>query len=40
MKLLRIGEQGKEKPAVIDNENKYRDLSSIVKDFNPETFEF
>ena len=40
MKLLRIGEQGKEKPAVIDNENKYRDLSSIVKDFNPETLNF
>ena len=40
MKLLRIGEQGKEKPAVIDIENKYRDLSSIVKDFNPETLNF
>ena len=28
MKLLRIGEIGSEKPALIDNENKYRDLSS------------
>ena len=40
MKLLRIGELGKEKPAVIDNENKYRDLSSIIKDLNPETLNF
>ena len=34
MKLCRIGESNKEKPAIIDKENKYRDLSSIVKDFN------
>ena len=40
MKLLRVGEVGSEKPALIDNENKYRDLSSIVKDFNPETLNF
>ena len=40
MKLLRIGELGSEKPALIDNENKYRDLSSIIKDFNPDTLNF
>ncbi len=40
MKLLRIGEVGSEKPALIDNENKYRDLSSIIKDLNPDTLNF
>ena len=40
MKLLRIGETGSEKPALIDNENNYRDLSSIIKDFNPDTLNF
>ena len=40
MRLLRIGEAGSEKPALIDNENKYRDLSSIIKDFNPDTLNF
>ena len=40
MRLLRIGEAGSEKPALIDNENKYRDLSSIIKDLNPETLNF
>ena len=40
MKLLRIGDFGHEKPALIDDENKYRDLSSIIKDFNPDTLNF
>ena len=40
MKLLRIGDVGSEKPALIDKENKYRDLSSIIKDFNPSTLTF
>ena len=40
MKLLRIGEAGSEKPALIDNENKYRDLSSIIMDLNPDTLNF
>ena len=40
MKLLRIGEVGSEKPALIDNENKYRDLSSVIKDLNPDTLNF
>lgn len=40
MKLLRLGETGSEKPALIDNENKYRDLSSIIKDLNPHSLNF
>ena len=36
MKLLRVGELGKEIPAVLDSENKIRDLSKIVQDFNPD----
>tara|TARA_B100000524_G_C23597025_1_gene351171 strand:+ start:52 stop:900 length:849 start_codon:yes stop_codon:yes gene_type:complete len=40
MKLLRVGEAGSEKPALIDNENKYRDLSSVIKDLNPDTLNF
>jgi len=35
MKLLRIGSKGKEKPAILDKDNKLRDLSSIIEDFNP-----
>ena len=35
MKLARIGETGKEKPVVIDEDGNFRDLSSIIKDFNP-----
>ena len=35
MKLLRIGNKGKEKPAILDNTGKIRDLSSIIKDLNP-----
>ena len=40
MKLCRIGNIGNEKPALIDNENNYRDLSSVIDDFNPETLNF
>ena len=40
MKLLRIGETGKEKPAVIDDQNNYKDLSSVIEDFNPKTLNF
>ena len=40
MKLLRVGNIGSEKPALIDNENKYRDLSSIITDLNPDTLNF
>ncbi len=37
MKFLRVGDINKEKPAVIDESNIIRDLSSIVKDFDPTT---
>ena len=40
MKLLRVGEKGKEIPAIVDNENNYRDLSSLVDDLNPSTLNF
>ena len=40
MKLLRVGEFGKEIPAIIDEENKIRDLSKIVNDLNPENLTF
>ena len=40
MKLCRIGDVGKEKPAIIDQDNVYRDLSSIIKDLDPETLNF
>tara|TARA_B100000029_G_scaffold406581_1_gene407234 strand:- start:52 stop:894 length:843 start_codon:yes stop_codon:yes gene_type:complete len=36
MKFLRIGNKGKEKPAVIDRFGKIRDLSSKIKDLSPE----
>ncbi len=40
MKLCRIGNKGIEKPAIIDNENNFRDLSSLVDDFKAETLSF
>ena len=40
MKFLRVGEFGKEIPAVLDSENKVRDLSKIIQDFNPENLNF
>ena len=40
MKLLRLGNIGNEKPAIIDKDGNYRDLSSIVNDFNPDTLNF
>ncbi len=40
MKFLRVGEFGKETPAILDNENKIRDLSKIIQDFNPENLNF
>ena len=40
MKLLRTGEKVKEKPAIVDNQNNYKDLSSIIEDFNPKTLNF
>ena len=40
MKLLRVGEEKKEKPAIIDQDNKLRDLSSLIHDFDPDTLNF
>ncbi len=40
MKILRIGEIGSEKPAILDDLNNYRDLSSIVDDFTPDNLNF
>ena len=37
MKLLRVGEPRKEIPAVLDKENKIRNLSNYIEDFNPKT---
>ena len=36
MKLLRVGQKGKEKPAALDKGGKIRDISSHVKDLNPD----
>ena len=35
MKLLRVGQKGKEKPAALDKDGKIRDISSHVEDLNP-----
>jgi hypothetical protein len=40
MKLLRIGKEGHEIPAIIDNNGKYRNLSSHISDLNPDTINF
>ena len=40
MKLLRVGQKGKEKPAVLDNDGKIRDISSHIKDLNPDHLNF
>ena len=37
MKLLRIGDLGKEKPAIIDEKGIIRDISGIVEDLNSKT---
>ena len=40
MKLCRIGSVGEEKPAIIDSEKNYRDLSSIINDLNLKSLNF
>ncbi len=37
MKLVRFGKAGKEKPGLIDQDGKIRDLSEHIADFTPET---
>lgn len=38
MKLVRIGELGGEVPAIVAADGSYRDVSSVVTDFDPEFF--
>jgi len=40
MKFLRIGEKGREIVVALDRNNKFRDLSSKIKDLNPDTLNF
>ena len=40
MKLLRVGDKGKEKPAALDKNDKIRDISSHIKDLNPDYLNF
>ncbi len=40
MKLLRVGQKGKEKPAALDKDRKIRDISSHIKDLNPDYINF
>ena len=40
MKLLRVGNKGNEKPAVLDKDGKIRDIGSHVKDLNPDHLNF
>ena len=40
MKLLRVGDVGKEIPAAIDKKGKFRNLSPHIKDLNPATINF
>ena len=36
MKLLRVGEKGKEQPAILDNNDEIRDVSSLLDDWHGE----
>tara|TARA_B100000029_G_scaffold265149_1_gene261346 strand:- start:511 stop:1347 length:837 start_codon:yes stop_codon:yes gene_type:complete len=40
MKFLRCGNKGSEKPAVLDKKGKIRDLSSSIRDLDPENLNF
>ena len=40
MKLLRVGQKGKEKPAILDTDGKIRDISSHVSDLNSDNVNF
>tara|TARA_B100000700_G_scaffold11103_1_gene11306 strand:+ start:1821 stop:2663 length:843 start_codon:yes stop_codon:yes gene_type:complete len=40
MKLLRVGQKGEEKPGILDKDNKIRDISSHIKDLNPDNLNF
>tara|TARA_A100000164_G_scaffold182923_1_gene162528 strand:- start:115 stop:957 length:843 start_codon:yes stop_codon:yes gene_type:complete len=40
MKLLRVGNKGNEKPGILDIDGKIRDISSHIRDLNPENLNF
>ena len=40
MKLLRVGTKRNERPAILDKKGKIRDLSSQIKDLNPDNLNF
>ena len=40
MKLCRLGELDKEKPAIIDKDGSYKDLSGIISDLDPKSLNF
>ena len=40
MKLLRVGDKGKEKPAILDNNNKIRSLEDCIDDFDSKNLNF
>ena len=40
MKLLRVGQKGEEKPCILDKDGKIRDISSHIKDLNPDNLNF
>ena len=40
MKLLRIGKKNCEKPAILSKDGKIIDISSCIKDFNPDYLNF
>ena len=40
MKLLRVGQKGKEIPAALDKDGKIRDVSQYVKDLSPDNLNF
>ncbi len=37
MKLMRVGNKGKERPALLDRDNRIRDLSSVLENITPRT---
>ena len=37
MKFLRVGKLNQEKPAIIDNNEVIRDISSLIDDLNPKS---
>ena len=40
MKLLRVGTKKSERPAILDKKGRIRDLSSQIKDLNPDNLNF